>query len=614
MKNMSLFHKILCIALSLLFTVSLAVGVTMYIAANNLAKNLVVETDTAKLKGDVHSAHKYLQHYFGSLSLRDGNLVDQNDVPINGRDEMVDALGRDLGVVATIFVRDGNDFTRVVTSIQNAEGKRAINTQLGSQSAAYQPIQKKEMYLGSASILGKNYLTVYDPLLSPAGEVIGILFIGISQEQSESTIAAGLKQMNKAVLITTIILAAVGFAAARHFAGSISKPILAAAGMVDALAKGDLRERLNLKRQDEIGQLAEKLNLLADNQTKHSDLAQQIAQENLDVNVALASEKDQLGQALQRMATQLNAVIFKIQGVGEQIASGAAQVADSSQTLSQGATEQASSLEEISASMTQMASQIRESADHAGEASGLASDAKRAAEQGRQRMQAMVQAMGEISNASSDISKIIKTIDEIAFQTNLLALNAAVEAARAGQHGKGFAVVAEEVRNLAARSAKAAKETAELIESSVGKTRQGEGIASETAAAFDEIAGSITKVSDLVNEIASAAREQAEGIGQVNTGLNQIDQVTQLNTASAEESAAAAEELSGQAAELRQLLQRFQLKGQGNVRPVAVAAKTPRPSSPGFAPADHWGGPTTPKTPVTAPPAITLDDNEFGRY
>ncbi len=254
------------------------------------------------------------------------------------------------------------------------------------------------------------------------------------------------------------------------------------------------------------------------------------------INSTLASLNDTLGQIAQSV---------------DQIASGSEQVSDSSQALSQGATEQASSIEEVTSSMTEMTSQTKQNAENATQANQLASSARDNAGKGNERMREMLSAMKEINESSGQISKIIKVIDEIAFQTNLLALNAAVEAARAGVHGKGFAVVAEEVRNLAQRSAKAAKETTELIEGSVKKVENGTDIANATAKALEEIVGGVTKVTDLVGEIASASNEQAQGIEQVNTGLGQIDQVTQSNTASAEESASAAEELSGQAAQLK---------------------------------------------------------------
>ncbi|WP_305046809.1 methyl-accepting chemotaxis protein [Geoalkalibacter sp.] len=395
------------------------------------------------------------------------------------------------------------------------------------------------------------------------------------------------------------------------------RPIRAVMEMVEEIEQGHLDRRLKLTRKDELGQMARTMDALADNlQHEVVDALQKLAAGNLDFEARPRDGRDVLRSALKKLSDDLNTMVHEIQSSGEQIATGAGQVADASQSLSQGATEQASSLEEISASVNQMASQTTQSAENARQANRLAGDAKQSAERGRERMQAMVRSMGEISAASGDISKIIKTIDEIAFQTNLLALNAAVEAARAGQHGKGFAVVAEEVRNLAARSAKAAKETAELIESSVGKTRQGEGIAGETAAALDEIAANITKVSDLVGEISAAANEQAEGIGQINTGLSQIDQVTQQNTASAEESAAAAQELSGQAAQLRQLLQRFRLKGQGgnSFAPRQAALPAAKPQERPSAAAAAWGGERGTPATRSAPPSIALDDDEFGRY
>jgi methyl-accepting chemotaxis protein len=228
--------------------------------------------------------------------------------------------------------------------------------------------------------------------------------------------------------------------------------------------------------------------------------------------------------------------------------------------LSQGATEQASSIEELTASIEEISAQTKLNAQNATQAKNLAETAKDNAVQGNSRMKEMLKAMGEINDASGNISKIIKVIDEIAFQTNILALNAAVEAARAGQHGKGFAVVAEEVRNLAARSANAAKETTDMIEGSIKKVEDGTKIANETASALDKIVEGVTDAASLVSDIATASDNQATGIAQVTQGLAQVSQVVQTNSATSEESAAASEELSSQAELMKEQVDRFKLK------------------------------------------------------
>ncbi len=297
---------------------------------------------------------------------------------------------------------------------------------------------------------------------------------------------------------------------------------------------------------------------------------------NGDLTVAMTGDykgddammKDAMNTTLKALNDTLGQVALTV----EQVSSGAHQVSYSSHSLSQGATEQASSLEEVSSTMTELGSQTKQNAENAIQANQIATTSRDSADQGTQQMKQMLSAMAEINQASRDISKIIKVIDEIAFQTNLLALNAAVEAARAGVHGKGFAVVAEEVRNLAQRSAKAAKETTELIEGSVKKVENGTNIANKTAKALNEIVDGVTKVTDLVGEIARASKDQDQGIQQVNQSLGDIDQVTQSNTAVAEESASAAELLSKQAMQVENMLNKFKLKKQ-NVRTSAEAMK-----------------------------------------
>ncbi|MBE5977513.1 MAG: HAMP domain-containing protein [Paenibacillaceae bacterium] len=291
-------------------------------------------------------------------------------------------------------------------------------------------------------------------------------------------------------------------------------------------------------------------------------VAEKISDGDLDVEVKIDT-KDEMGilaAAFGKMANNLNEVMSNINSTSEQVVSGSKQLSDSSVLLSQGATEQACAIEELTASLEEISSQTGQNAQSANQANELAEAAKTNAVQGNEQMKQMLKAMDEINDSSGNISKIIKVIDEIAFQTNILALNAAVEAARAGQHGKGFAVVAEEVRNLAARSANAAKETTAMIEGSIRKVEDGTKIANQTADALNKIVEGVAKVANLVGDIATASNEQAMGIAQANQGIIQVSEVVQTNSVTSEESAAASEELAGQAELLKQQVSKFKLR------------------------------------------------------
>ena len=326
----------------------------------------------------------------------------------------------------------------------------------------------------------------------------------------------------------------------------------------------------------------------------------EVSEGNLETGISEDYRGDfmQIKDSINNIVDSLNSVMGDINAAAEQVAAGTQQVSAGSQALSQGATEQASAIEELTVSLGDIAEQTRQNAVNANQANGLSLSAKDSAVGGDGQMKEMQTAMAGINEASASISRIIKVIDEIAFQTNLLALNAAVEAARAGQHGKGFAVVAEEVRSLAQRSAAAAKETTVMIEESVRKVKQGTVMADNTAKALKSIVGEVEKATDLVGGIAKASSDQATAVAQVNKGIEQVSQVVQTNSATAEESAAASEELSSQAVLLKEMVGRFRLKDQ--------AASLRKPAARAVAPQREGKS--------QARPLIALNDREFGKY
>ncbi|MBK8803478.1 MAG: MCP four helix bundle domain-containing protein [Fibrobacteres bacterium] len=316
-----------------------------------------------------------------------------------------------------------------------------------------------------------------------------------------------------------------------------------------------LMEKTNAFQDQEVDRLSKALESVS-----RRDLTVRIEAGQGDPDTAKLREKFMgISQAFNLAVENLQGAMSQVGEAAAQVASASGQISSGSQSLAQGANEQASSLEVISASLEEMSGMTRQSATNAGSAKQLAAQADDHAGNGTQAMARMRSAILKIKESSDQTAVIVKTIDEIAMQTNLLALNAAVEAARAGEAGRGFAVVAEEVRNLAQRSAQAAKNTAEMILESVRNADDGVKIVVDVAGSLEKISSSTRKVNDLIVEIASSAKEQEQGIRAVSESVSQMDKVTQLNAANAEESASASEELTAQAQDLRSMLGSFRL-------------------------------------------------------
>ncbi|WMJ22442.1 methyl-accepting chemotaxis protein [Paludicola sp. MB14-C6] len=412
---------------------------------------------------------------------------------------------------------------------------------------------------------GDERICYYGPIKETDGWSFGVVVPTKEMTSSIVNTVIGLS-------VSCFIFLVIGVIIAILMGSRISKPIVKMSKRIALLADGDLTSDVEIiKSKDELGILNQSLrSTIISLRNYISEIASvlgNISNGNLNTKVEQEYVGDfgSIKESMERIISSLNHTLSHINLASDQVAAGSNQVSNAAQSLSQGATEQASSIEELSASISEISEHVKQTAMNATKVNNASIKVDTELMNSNKQMEILLDAMRNISETSQEISKIIKTIDDIAFQTNILALNAAVEAARAGAAGKGFAVVAEEVRNLATKSAEAAKTTTHLIETSVQAVENGTNITNETAQSLQSVVDNGAQISKLIEDIAESCNMQATSISQVTQGVEQISGVVQTNSATAEESAAASEELNGQAQMLNELLEKFQLKKENNI-------------------------------------------------
>ncbi len=540
---------------------------------------------------------------------------------LNGRFDEVDGFHRSTGGVATLFARRGDEFERISTSVRKADGERAVGTKLARTNPAHARALAGQRYVGRAVLFGVPYMTVYEPVRNPAGQVVGILFIGFDisdfQRSLERTVAASrFFQTGGAFVVepgnadAEAVFISHPSAQGRKVLEALpsAAPVLAALRAQGAVtlddAPGLLRAEMGspwtVKRSSAatgwwvVAQVPEAEAMAghwANMQVLWGMLAacaacmalslyllvrRQVSQPLAELTSAFSalasgdlrqpfasSRQDELGRLVREveaMRQRFAAIMGRLRQASDSIHTASGEIASGNRDLSVRTEQAAGSLQQTAATMAQFAGDVRASADSAGDARRLAAQASEVAAHGGARVAGVVATMDDIAQDSRRIGEITGMIDGIAFQTNILALNAAVEAARAGPQGRGFAVVAGEVRSLAQRSAEAAREIRGLIAESTRKAQAGSEQAAQAGSTMEQIVTSVGRVEAIVQAIADSAAHQSQSIGEVNQAVTALDEATHQNAALVEQGTAAAQSLKDQAGQLAELVREFQTR------------------------------------------------------
>lgn len=552
-KDMTVKGKIL------LFSV-LLLGLMVIIAGVGLWSSNMVNAARSSLNNEALAQYDVTQAFasFCNIKVRVRNILfayyDDADA-LKQQEDMIEKYKADAAEYLQLFVnRMGDSDPEITAQYQVVVDK--INSWYDSTQKDID-MAKSGQVQEAVNDLMTNGKVIADEV--EAGLTDLITAMETSSREKEELIqkqVTGLAIIEVAVVVVAILIA---IAYSLFLIKAITTPMAKLSEAAKKMAMGEIDVDCEKINNDDLGELLDEFARMAKAVKEQTKITEAISRGDLTKEANPRSDKDVLGKAIVRLLSENNMTLSNVKEASAQITVGSEQVANASQALAQGSTEQASAIEQVTASMDEVTQRTKENATQAGEANVLVNNIKEMAASGNEQMKSMIGAMDDINASSETISKIIKTIDDIAFQTNILALNAAVEAARAGVHGKGFAVVAEEVRNLAAKSAAAASETAEMIDDTIHKVGNGTKIAQDTAKSLDEIVTSIDEIVGLISNITSSSNDQATAISQIDQAISQVSTVVQTNAATSQECAAASEELSNQALTLKNLMAKYQL-------------------------------------------------------
>ncbi|ANK84391.1 MULTISPECIES: methyl-accepting chemotaxis protein [unclassified Rhizobium] len=593
----SIVRQIVAITLFLLaISTAAIVGVTYY----NLSRHVM---DGAV--SDARDATRAMAVLYGAadqaakIELRDNQLaaVTEDAIQALADHSLVDRTAQSIAGVATIFQKQGGDYVRISTNLKKENGERAVGTKLAADHPAQPVLAKGEAYYGPAQLFGRNFMTGYFPIKSASNANVGLLFIGIPMEVYYER----LNELQMLVLgVGLIVMLLVGVLAYYTIRLSV-RPLQALTASVHSISSGNLEGDIPCaEKQNEFGEIGRALALFRDSARARRDLETQAAEQralsdaerarndadkrSLDSQIdfavsQLAAGLGRLSQGdvsqtigtpfigrLEQLRVDFNASLLRLQDTLSGIRDSASTIQRNSGAVSASAGElskrteaQAASLEETAAAVEEITVTVRSSAERAREANNVVAATKKTADNSGTVVGDAVAAMERIEGASQRIEQIIEVIDDIAFQTNLLALNAGIEAARAGEAGKGFAVVAQEVRELAQRSADAAREIKSLIETSSREVTVGSELVQKTGSVLASISQEIIAISGHVETIATASRDQSAALQEVNGSVNAMDQMTQKNASMVAETTQASRLLAGEADTLMALIERFRI-------------------------------------------------------
>ncbi|WP_416408130.1 methyl-accepting chemotaxis protein [Agrobacterium rosae] len=597
----SIVVQMVCLTIALIFLGIFAVGTTTYLRLkNDVMESAILDTHRA-----VRSMAILYEMKVGgaTVAMENGDLksVSRPSIGTLLDFDLVDRTGLANGGVATVFQTQGTDYLRISTNVKNEKGERAVGTKLALDHPAYSKIQKGESYFGEAKLFGTDYMTGYVPVLSKSGAAVGILFVGVPMTVYQSHIDGLGNIVLWCGLGVMLVFGFLGY----FLINRALRPLGLLTTAVKSLSEGKLETEIPYtQRKNEFGNIARALEVFRENaheklviegrsveeraeaeaergrndaEKRETDRQIDFAVNQLAGGLARLSQGDltqtidtPFSGRLEQLRSDFNNSLANLKDVLAQIRErtlviqhNGMEMRESSNDLSRRTESQAASLEQTAAAVEEITVTVKSSADRAREANQAVRITQKSADSSGTVVKNAIDAMGRIEDASKKIEQIIETIDDIAFQTNLLALNAGIEAARAGEAGKGFAVVAQEVRELAQRSADAAREIKTLINQSTNEVGTGALLVQEAGQVLSDISTQIVVVSQHVETIATATADQASALQEVNGSVNQMDQMTQQNAAMAEESSAATQMLSEEVEALLGLVQRFQIGQNG---------------------------------------------------